>query len=76
MVKQFAVGEHRLREDFEDVAIVGDTFYLVNSRGTLDSGAGYKSDWANELHPTASGFDQIVDEKWIPVLQERGIANT
>ncbi len=37
MVKQFAVGERRLREDFEDIAIVGDTFYLVNSKGDLFS---------------------------------------
>ncbi len=37
MIKQFAVGERRLREDFEDIAIVGDTFYLVNSKGDLFS---------------------------------------
>ena len=61
---------------FARYAQPGSGIYLVNSRGTLDSGAGYQSDWANELHPTASGFDQIVDQKWIPVLQERGIANT
>lgn len=37
MIKQFAVGERRLQEDFEDIAIVGDTFYLVNSKGDLFS---------------------------------------
>ncbi|HLF15801.1 MAG TPA: SdiA-regulated domain-containing protein [Bacteroidota bacterium] len=35
MIKQFAVGERRLQEDLEDIAIVGDTFYLVSSKGDL-----------------------------------------
>jgi lysophospholipase L1-like esterase len=31
----------------------------VNLRGTLSRGAGYKADWANELHPTPEGFRAV-----------------
>lgn len=31
----------------------------VDLRNTLASGAGYKNDWANELHPTKSGFRAV-----------------
>ena len=31
----------------------------VNLRGTLSQGAGYKEDWANELHPTQEGFRAV-----------------
>ncbi|HET9317653.1 MAG TPA: hypothetical protein VFQ51_18820 [Vicinamibacteria bacterium] len=31
----------------------------VDLRNTLTSGAGYKNDWANELHPTKSGFRAV-----------------
>jgi hypothetical protein len=31
----------------------------VNLRDTLSSGANYKNDWANELHPTKSGFRAV-----------------
>lgn len=31
----------------------------VDLRNTLASGAGYKTDWANELHPTKSGFRAV-----------------
>jgi hypothetical protein len=31
----------------------------VDLRGTLASGATYKKDWANELHPTAKGFSTV-----------------
>lgn len=48
--------------------------WVIDSRGVLDSGPDYRQDWANELHPTASGFDAIVDQRWIPVLAEIGIA--
>jgi len=36
---------------------------FVNSVGTLDP-----SDWANELHPTPSGFNKLVDVAWAPQL--------
>ncbi len=35
MIRQFAVGERRLQKDFEDIEVVGDTFYLVSSVGDL-----------------------------------------
>jgi lysophospholipase L1-like esterase len=31
----------------------------VDLRGTLTQGAGYKADWANELHPTREGFRAV-----------------
>ena len=31
----------------------------VDLRGTLSQGAGYKKDWANELHPTKDGFKAV-----------------
>lgn len=52
----------------------GYRVHYVDSRGTLDSGPGYQSDWANELHPTPSGFDKIVGRKWLPVLQRLNYA--
>jgi lysophospholipase L1-like esterase len=33
----------------------------VDLRGTLSHAAGYKRDWANELHPTRSGFSSVAD---------------
>lgn len=33
----------------------------VNIRGTLSTGADYKRWWANELHPTARGFEQVTE---------------
>lgn len=64
----------RLNEAFARYAQSAAGIYFVDSRGTLDSGAGYQNDWANELHPTRSGFDRIIDRKWIPVLRQAGIA--
>jgi hypothetical protein len=49
--------------------------YFIDSRGALDCGPGYRKDWANELHPTRPGFRRIVERKWIPVLQQIGIAS-
>lgn len=59
---------------FSRYAQPANGIYFIDSRNTLDSGAGYRGDWANELHPTAGGFDRIVEQKWIPVLQELAIA--
>jgi hypothetical protein len=64
----------RLNTAFLSYARPESGIYFIDSRDTLDSGAGYQNDWANELHPTPSGFDLIVDQKWIPVLQQAGIA--
>ena len=48
---------------------------FVDSRGTLRRDAQYRSDWDNEMHPTASGFDAIIEQHWIPALQAVGWAN-
>ena len=42
---------------------------LVDSAGTLE-----ESDWANELHPKASGFRKIAMQCWMPALRRHGLA--
>jgi len=66
----------RINAALANYARPGSGIYFVNSVNALDSGAAYRTDWANELHPTRSGFDRIVDTKWIPVLQQLGIAES
>lgn len=34
----------------------------VDLRGTLSHSAGYRRDWANELHPTKSGFSAVANK--------------
>ena len=46
-----------------------DRIVLVKSNGTLTAG-----DWANELHPTQSGFEKIAVRRWKPALQQFGLA--
>ncbi len=65
----------RLNAAFARYATPAAGIHFVDSRGTLDSGAGYQNDWENELHPTPAGFDRIVDRKWMPVLRTLGIAS-
>jgi hypothetical protein len=51
--------------------------HYIDSRNTLSAvlaGNRYQQDWANELHPTRSGFDKIVDQKWISALSKCGYA--
>ena len=43
---------------------------VVDSRGTLKP-----EHWANELHPTSAGFAKIARERWLPALQQAGLAN-
>lgn len=43
--------------------------FLVDGRGTLQP-----DDWANELHPTGSGFKKLVDLAWKPKLVAAGLA--
>jgi hypothetical protein len=43
--------------------------FIVHSAGTLQLG-----DWANELHPKASGFRKIAQHAWLPLLQQLGLA--
>ena len=64
----------RLNVAFAGYARPASGIYFIDSRGALGSGAGYQNDWDNELHPTRAGFDRIVDQKWIPLLQQTGIA--
>jgi hypothetical protein len=64
----------RINTAFANYARPGSGISFVDSTNALDSGPSYRNDWANELHPTADGFDRIVDAKWIPVLRELGIA--
>jgi hypothetical protein len=47
-----------------------DNLFVVDSRGTLAP-----DEWANELHPTAAGFEKIVRERWKPVLVRAGLMN-
>jgi hypothetical protein len=46
-----------------------DRIFLVDSRGTLTEG-----DWANELHPKASGFKKIAKSAWLPSFKKLGLA--
>lgn len=43
--------------------------HLVDLRGTLKHDATYKKHWANELHPTATGFD-LVTKKFADVIDK------
>lgn len=65
----------RINRAVANYARPGNGIYFVDSVNALDSGPGYQRDWANELHPTRSGFDRIVDAKWIPVLRQLGLAS-
>jgi hypothetical protein len=50
--------------------------YVIDSRGTLSSDpANYQDDWDNELHPTSSGFDKIINQHWIPTFRQLGLAD-
>ena len=43
--------------------------HYLDLRGTLRNDGTYKKDWANELHPSASGFD-LVTKKFADVLNK------
>jgi hypothetical protein len=65
-----------LNEVFASFNDPAKRIYYVNSRGVLDrSPANYRKDWDNEMHPTISGFAKVVDQRWIPMLQNLGYAN-
>lgn len=46
----------------------GNVVY-VDLRGTLKNGTSYENDWANELHPTGSGFSMVTN-KFATVLSK------
>jgi hypothetical protein len=50
-------------------AIAPERIVLVRSAGTLQA-----DDWANEMHPKASGFAKIAVRAWLPALRELGLA--
>jgi hypothetical protein len=66
---------NRIADVFSQYQNPKNGIYLIDSRGTLTAGAKYQDDWDNELHPTGSGFDRIVDQHWIPTFQQLGLAN-
>lgn len=47
---------------------IAPTINLIDQRGTLTRG-----EWANELHPTARGFNKVA-KHWEPLLKAKGIA--
>ena len=66
----------RLNATIAAFADPAKNIHFVNSCGVLDcTPAGYKTDWANEMHPTVSGFAKVVEQRWIPVLAAVGIAS-
>ena len=60
------IDEFRLM--LEDAHSQAPALQLVDARHTLSP-----KDWANELHPTASGFNRLA-KRWRPVLEATGIA--
>mgnify|MGYP001187656893 CR=1 FL=1 len=52
----------------EDAQSQAPSLQLVDARGTLSP-----EDWANELHPTVSGFNRLA-KRWKPALDATGIA--
>jgi hypothetical protein len=47
------------------IAADSKRFHVVDSRGVLTK----QSQWADEIHPVQSGFRQIAEQAWKPVLQ-------
>lgn len=64
----------RLNDALQQYARPDAGIFVVDSRGTLSSGANYQDDWDNEIHPTTSGFDKIVRQRWMPLLKAANIA--
>ncbi|WP_367870835.1 SGNH/GDSL hydrolase family protein [Luteolibacter sp. Populi] len=51
------------------VAAAHPDVHYIDLRKTLRNGANYKDDWANELHPTSSGFQQLARKIETVMLQ-------
>jgi hypothetical protein len=71
-VMSFFLG--RLNATFQQLHNPANGVIFISSMGTLSVGGDYRRDWANEIHPTASGFDMIVQRHWMPELQRLGMA--
>jgi hypothetical protein len=65
-VMSFLLG--RMNATFQQLDNPENGVTFIHSVGTLSTGGNYRDDWANEIHPTSSGFDKIVDAHWIPQL--------
>lgn len=62
----------RFNAALKRVAAAHKAVHYMDLRGTLRSGAKYKDDWANELHPTSDGFKKIatvIEREMLEVLQ-------
>jgi lysophospholipase L1-like esterase len=53
----------RFNSMLKDIAAMTEFPHVtyINLRNTLSTGANYKQYWANELHPTARGFELVTD---------------
>lgn len=54
------------------VAAAHENVHFINLLGTLRTGPKYKEDWANELHPTSTGFKKlalVLERKMLEVLE-------
>jgi hypothetical protein len=56
------------RSALEEAQAQAPTLQLVDERGTLKP-----EDWANELHPTPSGFNRVA-KRWTPALRAAQVA--
>jgi hypothetical protein len=65
---------NRLDAVFQQLHNPANGVTFIDSMGTLSTGGDYKRDWVNEIHPTASGFDRIVQSHWMPELRRAGMA--
>jgi hypothetical protein len=73
---RIAVMSHLLRRldaTFQQFDNRANGVTVIHSLGTLRTSGNYTHDWANEIHPTASGFDKIVQDHWIPRLDDWGL---
>jgi hypothetical protein len=54
----------RFNDMLQDVAALPNFnhVYYIDLRGTLSVSSNYKDDWANELHPTADGFEKVTTQ--------------
>lgn len=63
LIDQFSQGLGELEARY------GGRVVFIDSRGVLGP-----DDWANELHPKASGFTKIAKTRWKPALASAGLA--
>jgi hypothetical protein len=66
---------HRSLSSFD--GMYEDRVHYIDSRSAFGTqfDPNYKTNWANELHPTPNGFRTMVDQYWMPMLANYGFAN-